>query len=379
MRVRLVLFLLCFSFIQDILSQQFYIKGRVTDVESQLPLKGASVYINNSTKGTVTDDQGNFELGPFEQGRYEVVASYVGYDPLLYTAEVKASGLRISFKLGKKETIMREVLVLSSETRKRYLDIFKKYVLGVSVAAERCQVQNIEEIQFASGENKDAIIAYTEKELVIDNPELGYTLHFDLLEFNYNKATTGSYFFGYTRFVDWGNNEQTKKKWLRKRRQTYEGSTVHFFRSLVKKQLAKEGFTAYQLNNLQKAKKDTVFIKATSQKNNPGMQMARPAIEDSMMRLFPDSVYRIYELLLNDGWRIVYGKNTDLKMEITKKMLLMQPTNSTISGLRLREAPVLISERGILLTPIRVFYDGIWSYERLANMLPEDYEVDQGN
>ena len=373
---RLVLFLLCFSFIQNILSQQFYIRGRVTDAENQLPLKGASIYINNTTKGSVTDDNGNFELGPFQPGRYEVVASYVGYESLLYSAEIKTTGLRISFKLEKKEAVMREVLVLSTETRKRYLEIFKKYVLGITVAAERCQVKNIEEVQFASGENKDEIMAYTEKELVIDNPEFGYTLYFDLLAFNYNKTTMSSYFFGYTRFVDWGKDEQTKKKWLRKRRQAYEGSTAHFYHSLVKKQLAKEGFTVYQLNSLQKTKKDTFFIKTTSQKNNSGMQMGRLAIEDSMIRLYPDSVYRIYELLVNDGWRIIYAKNTNLKMEITRKTFIGQPASGTVSGLRLREAPVLINERGIMLTPIRLFYDGMWGYERLANMLPEDYEIE---
>jgi len=374
---RIFLLLPCFLFIQNSFSQQFYIRGRVTDRETQLPLKGASVYINNTTKGSITNDNGDFELGPLQPGRYEVVASFVGYDALLYSAEIRSSHLRISFKVERKEEILREVLVLSSELRKRYLDIFKKYVIGLSTAAERCQIKNIEEVQFASGKTRDEIVAYTEKALVIENPELGYTIHFDLLEFYYNKATTGAYFFGYTRFVDWGKDEKTKKKWLRKRKQAYEGSTVHFFRSLVNKQSVKEGFTTYQLINTQKEKKDSASIKVISSKNNSGMQMARTAIEDSMIRLYPDSVYKSYELRVGDGWRVFYEKNTNLKLEIIKKTMLSgQPPSGTVSGLRLREEPVLINERGIILTPIRLFYDGIWGYERLANMLPEDYEVE---
>src|SRR6186997_3510775 len=275
---RSVLFLLFFSFVQNSFSQQFYIRGRVTDIETQLPLKGASVYINNTTKGSTTNDKGDFELGPLQPGRYEVVASFVGYDALLYSAEIKSSNLRISFKVEKKEEVLREVLVLSSELRKRYLDIFKQFVIGQTIAAERCQIKNIEEVQFASGETKDEIMAYTEKALVIESPELGYTIHFDLIEFYYNKATNGAYFFGYTRFVDWGKDEKTKKKWVRKRKQAYEGSTVHFFRSLVKKQLEKEEFTTYQLINTQKEKKDSISIKAISPKNNPGVQIASKAI-----------------------------------------------------------------------------------------------------
>jgi uncharacterized membrane protein YvbJ len=76
MIVRSILFLLCFSFIQNSFSQQFYIRGRVTDVETQLPIKGASVYINNTTKGSTTNDNGEFEIGPLQPGRYEVVASF---------------------------------------------------------------------------------------------------------------------------------------------------------------------------------------------------------------------------------------------------------------------------------------------------------------
>ena len=374
---RIFLILLCFLFIQNSFSQQFYIRGRVTDGETQLPLKGASVYINNTTKGSITDNNGDFELGPFEPGRYEVVASYVGYDPVLYQAQIKNLGIRIFFKLEKKEETLREVLVLTSETRKKYLDIFKKYVLGLSVAADRCEIKNIEEVQFASGETKDEIIAYTEKALMIQNPELGYTIHFDLLEFYYNKASTAAYFYGYTRFVDWGKDEQTKKKWIRKRKQTYEGSTVHFFRSLVNKQLAKAGFTVYQLTNMQKEKKDTIKLKKPSPKTNSGMQLSTRAIEDSMIHLYSDSVYRIYELRVHDGWRIFYQNNTDLKLEVMRKAFLSgQPPKGTVTGLRLREEPVLITERGIILTPLRVFYDGIWGYERLANMLPEDYEAE---
>ena len=366
---RIFLLLCCFLFIQNSFSQQFYIRGRVADGETLAPLKGASVYINNTTKGAITNDNGDFELGPFEPGRYEVVASYVGYDPLLYSAEIKTTGIRITFKLEKKEETLREVLVLTSDTRKKYLDLFKKYVLGLSVAADRCEIKNIEEVQFASGETKDEIVAYTEKALVIENPELGYTIHFDLVEFYFNKATTASYFYGYSRFVDWGKDEKTKKKWIRKRRQTYEGSTVHFFRSLANKHLAKEGFTVYQLTNMKKEKKDAVNVQVFSQKPAAGMQVASTAIEDSMIRVYPDSVYRIYELRINDGWRVLYSKNTDLKTEIMKKVFLRgQPPTGTVSGLRLRQAPVLINERGIILTPIRVFYDDAWAYERLANM-----------
>ena len=367
-------FLLLLSFILSPgLYSQFYIKGRVTDAETQLPLKGASVYINNTTKGSTTDENGNFELGPFSPGRYEVVTSFVGYEPLLYGAEVKMNDLRITFKMEKKVVTMREVLIVSKETRKQYLEIFRKNVLGHSVAADRCEIKNFDEVQFAIGETKDELIAFTDRELVIENPELGYTIYFELIEFYYNKATTATYFLGYTRFVDWAKDDLTKKKWIRKRKQSYEGSTVHFYKSLLKKELAKEGFIAYELVAPPKPKIEN-FNDGAVRVQTSGSKTGGRMVEDSMVRIYSDSIYKIYELRLDNGWRVMYSENTALKNEVLKKKLIGQPARGTMTGLRLREAPVLLNDRGILLTPLSVYLDGIWAYERLANMLPEDYE-----
>jgi hypothetical protein len=380
MKFRIILSFFFFIAIQNIFSQQFYIRGKVIDGENDQPLRGASVYINNTTKGSVTDENGNFEIGNLQKGQYDVVASFVGYESILYTAKLTTANLHINFKLERKVTTIREVLILTDETRKHYLDILKKNILGFNDAAERCTIKNIEEVQFASGKNKDEVYAYTEKELQIENPLLGYTIYFELIDYYYNKATYASYFLGYTRYVDWGTNEKTKRKWVRKRRQAYEGSTIHFFRSLLNKQLTNEGFTVYQLIPIEKSNNNNSIRVETNNTNTTvvqSMKIGNRIVEDSMFRFYPDSLNRIYELIINNGWRINFAKNTDLKVELVRRNLLRdQPNSGTFSGLRLREEPVLLSERGILLTPLHVFYDGIWGYERLANMLPEDYEVE---
>lgn len=369
-------FLLCLIFFQVSLAQ-LYIRGVVKDGETNLPLAGASVYINNTTKGVTTDKNGEFQLGPVVPGRYDVVASYVGYDPLLYVAEIKGNTFLITFKLDKKETSMREVLVLTDETRRKYLEILKQNVLGYTKAAGRCKIKNLSEIQFSSGQTKDEIEAFTDSELEIENPELGYTVYFQLVQFYYNKANTQSFFVGYTRYVDWAKDDQAKKKWLKKRKEAYEGSTLHFNRSLVKKDLEKQGFSVYQLI-APKSKDDSLKGKGNVIINRDrDLKMATKITEDSMIKLYSDSDYRIYELRIRDGWRIMYAKNSDLKLELTKSMIIGgQPMKGTITGLKVRLEPVLLSEHGLLLDPLSVFAEGMWAYERLANMLPEDYETE---
>ncbi|HTH30456.1 MAG TPA: hypothetical protein VL946_03855, partial [Lacibacter sp.] len=68
-----------------------------------------------------------------------------------------------------------------------------------------------------------------------------------------------------------------------------------------------------------------------------------------------------------------------LKNEITKNRIITgQLRDMTVSGIRpvKPRVPVLIDYRGRLLTAMSFYYDGIWMYERLANMLPEDYVPD---
>jgi hypothetical protein len=99
-----------------------------------------------------------------------------------------------------------------------------------------------------------------------------------------------------------------------------------------------------------------------------------PVTADGLLSLYSDSAYKIYELKLKGSLHITYRKNTKLKNDIQQdRGFIRQPNSGTFSGLRMKENPVLIDYKGLLLTPMNIIYDGIWVYERLANMLPEDF------
>lgn len=360
----------------NLFAQSFFIRGVIVDGETQQPLVNASVYINNSTNGTITNAAGEFQLGPFVPGEYEVVASFVGYNNLLYVANLRSASLKITFQMGKKEQQMRELLILPNETRLRYLEIFKQTLLGQSPAGLRAKIKNLKDVQFASGSNKNEVIAYCDTTLVVDNPELGYVISFDLVDFYFNQNTGESRFFGYTRFVDKDTDGETKRKWAKRRRLAYEGSSMHFFRSIVKRNLKLDGFSMQNVYrkemNMQPGSTVTISSSGTS-----SMDMAVPVTEDSLLHLYSDSGYRIYELKIADWLRVIYNKNSALKNDITKNRIVTgQLPNMTVSGIRpiKPRTPVLVDDRGRILTAMSFYYDGMWTYERLANMLPEDYE-----
>ena len=119
----IIIFLLAQS---NLVAQSFYIKGIVIDNETSVPLANSSVFINNSTTGTVTNSAGEFQLGPFAPGTYEVITSFVGYERLLYIADIRKASMKISFRMTRREEEMRELLILPEATRLRYLEIFRK-------------------------------------------------------------------------------------------------------------------------------------------------------------------------------------------------------------------------------------------------------------
>jgi hypothetical protein len=145
-----------------------------------------------------------------------------------------------------------------------------------------------------------------------------------------------------------------------------------------------QGFDALQIFKAPPAKVDTVnngTVRVSTSASR--MQMAQPITEDKMLSVYSDSGYKVYELHLRDGWRIGFNKNTDLKSDLAAKniFVLGQPLKGISAGLRKKEVamdlPVLLSERGVLLTPMNIYFDGIWAYERLANMLPDDYDPEK--
>jgi hypothetical protein len=355
------------------------------DGVSRSPLRNASVYINNTTRGTITDDKGQFQLSSLSPGAYEIVVTFIAFDPLVYPIRLTDSDYRIEFLLDRKEQELRPVLILPGDTRKRYLDLFRKNLLGFTQTAQSCKIRNLDEVRFSAGNRKGDIVAYSDQELVIDNPYLGYTIYFQLTDFYLNEGLHAAHFFGYTRFEDWDREGSVKRKWKDRRKKVYTGSSQHFFRSLVQNNLVKDGFRVEDIQKMPDQRTgqatasatDPIVSQVMDQRVSSAPMLAIAVRADSLLKPYADTGYRVYELVFHEQLRIYYPANTFLKQEVARVSLLTdQPAIGTISGVRLRNRPVLVDYRGRLVTPMNIYSDGIWAWERMANMLPEDYEPD---
>jgi hypothetical protein len=59
---------------------QLTLRGRVVNAADEQPVPFASVFLANTNKGTTADGEGRFTLANVPTGRYELVASSVGFE-----------------------------------------------------------------------------------------------------------------------------------------------------------------------------------------------------------------------------------------------------------------------------------------------------------
>ena len=95
------------------------LRGRVLDNQSLLPLEGATVIIDGSTLGVITDAEGYFTLNNIPPQTYNISASFLGYaSQTEFNVIVKSVGTAdLLFKLEEVSETLDEVVVAKSPFR----------------------------------------------------------------------------------------------------------------------------------------------------------------------------------------------------------------------------------------------------------------------
>lgn len=122
------IFLLVFVFMSTLCQAQLVqtIRGTVVDKVTLATLPGANVavYVDDKTVGTMTNEQGNFELKSIPIGRHDLEVSFMGYDPVVMRNLELRSGKEVvlTIELVEKVVKVEEVIVtarVNGETRNK--------------------------------------------------------------------------------------------------------------------------------------------------------------------------------------------------------------------------------------------------------------------
>ena len=90
--------------------------GRIFDIQSQLPLEGATLLLEGTSFGSVTDTEGYFKLENIPSQSYNITASYLGYESQTqFNVIVKSIGnIPLLFELSEVSENLDEVVVIQS-------------------------------------------------------------------------------------------------------------------------------------------------------------------------------------------------------------------------------------------------------------------------
>ena len=352
-RLGFIIFFLSISFVS---LAQSTITGQVIDADTKLPLEGASVFAQNTTKGAITDKEGNYRLF-LNKGGYEVIISYTGF--VSKTIAVEASeDKKLDIELKKVEKNMEEVVIIASnevqDGWEKYGDFFLGYFIGATPFSDSCVLLNPEALKFYYYKRSDKLKVLAEEPLQISNRSLGYNLRYQLDSFVYHYKTNLNSYRGNCLYTAMEGTSEEQNKWKENRKAVYYGSRLHFLRSYYDSSLKKEGFTVDVLS--------TTDAKKFHRLANP---------YDTSYYFFNDSTGNA-ELWFPQKASITYTKGAPEKEYLLQSHLP--------ADVKMQISYVDLSD-GILIQPNGFFFDqrswinqGYWSWKNIADQLPYDYE-----
>lgn len=384
MRLLFVIIYIIFSFT----SPAQAVQGVVVDVETGKPLPGISVFISNTSIGTVTSPEGTYQL-QIPQGKYEVIFSAVNY-----VTKVIASNEADSFKLVKlfpKVKVLEDVTVRVHDANgwRNWGQFFLNNFIGTNQFSDECKLKNPETLRFYHNKKTGVLTVEAIDVLLIENQALGYFLKYQLEQFVYDAQTKIVYYEGYPLFEEMKGSDRKMRRWKAHRQEAYEGSQLHFMRAIYRNRLAEEGFELHRLKKIKNTEKQRVRSLLRSGGRNADSSdyynriLAQPDEYDVMNseKLAGDSIaFAVDSITAGMGFPdyldILYTKS------LTHKKYQEQfPRNphQRISQITLLDVPYIeIQQNGSFFPTRNLLCLGYWSWtEKMAAMLPFDYKPSQ--
>ena len=243
---KLILFLLLWCHV--LFSQE--ITGTVYDIKTKEPLPGATIYLDGTTIGTTSDFEGYFQLNIQTSENANVIISFIGYETRVLTPQELENDMSIA--LTESTNQLNEVdLGLDVWSREKKMGIFIREFLGKEHSSTLCKIVNKKDIKLIHNSSLNTLIAFSDKPIIILNKYLGYEISYNLIDFevefiyNFQGLLMPSkvFYSGTSYFKELKN--KTKGRILENRKQEYQGSLLHFMRSLATNRLTENKFGIY--------------------------------------------------------------------------------------------------------------------------------------
>lgn len=338
--------------------------GRITNATDGKPLPFASVYLNGTTRGTTTTEDGRFLLTDVPYGSSELVVSYTGFSAVkqpIRIADSKPAPVEIA--LFPMANLLTGVVVTAKKDKAwlRQVEQFERDMIGSSAFARQCKITNPEVLEFNEA---GGILSATAREaLLIENQALGYRLTYTLVGFR-SQLKTGKIVFGGTTLFKELTPESPKqmKQWERNRQQAYQGSVRQLLASLAAGTHEQAGFLVYLTDPA-----------------HPLLMTPPPTLSEEMGRhLKPVDVRALIKpgTLAHERWLIC---NSPMEIFYTRLPSPHSPYRDAqfaFSELVLPQQSLGFTVTGQITAPRGFEAVGFLSNDRLATALPDGWQKD---
>lgn len=384
---------------------QIVIKGTV--FQENEPLENVAVYLNNTMLGTTTDKNGKFSIN-LKSGQYDLIVSYLGFKKINYSLNTANYNKPLFFNLVEDDEMLNEIIIkkiVYNEEWRHNLAVFKTEFLGKTELAKDCKILNSEVLSFEYDTKSQTLTAFARKPLLLKHNALGYSIIYELEHFERTKEYVT--YLGYSRYKELKGGKRKQKRWNKNRLKAYNGSPIHFLKSLLKDEFTAEGFIVNQFKRVPNSERPTdLEIKAAREliklhrntqlkipkkdaKPTNALDSAWVIVRKAKLPKSADYLYKsqlqkddiittingAFKLSFDNNISIVYKNELEEMGFITRNIFSEKrvPTFQT-SYLIPMEKNIYVDKTGVLVNPLSVFHEGYWSYEKFANSLPLDYE-----
>lgn len=345
-------------------SDYFIVTGKVTLAATGEPLQGASVFAENTTLGTATDENGNFKLY-LPNGGYDVIVTFTGHQSESVRVTSSGNSSPLFFSLKPKEKELDDVVVVASNEVKdgweKYGGFFFREFIGQTQNSRECEIKNPEVLKFYYSKKRDRLKVKAEEPLIIENRALGYNIRYSLDSFTHEYATQVSFYSGNPLFEEMKTDSLIQQAfWSRAREEAYKGSLLHFMRSLYHKKLKEEGFEVQFVittNGVDRAERLQDFYNSLRYKmdDSTGIVSIDP---------FQPNVGVLY---MNEkplpGFNVLNEK---------------EPADFQFSILSIaRGEPIMIERNGFYFDQTDITINAYYTWEKVADQVPYDYKAPQ--
>jgi hypothetical protein len=389
-------------FYQNTFSQTSQVNGIVINGEDNAKLASASIFINNSSKGTISNADGKFTLGGITEKNFELIISYTGFVSVSLKITPENIGQFQTIKMVPRKETMEGISIMIPEKDgwKTWGKFFTESFIGQSNFAEECVIENPKALRFFNDKKHNRLTAYSNTNLIIKNKALGYLIKYQLEEFDYDFKNKIVSYVGYTNFHELETHSASKRtRWLKARKEAYYGSIMQFMRAVFADSVIEQGFDVREKIRIYNT--DTLFNKIYLPGNMPTVRIGNDSYksragEIPSFKKIPDYVDLINlknfsfkdavtfdsstkqkEFYFDNYIQVIY-KNANAKMDYIianglPKYLKMKQTSA---AKLLSENPLIIEKDGSYFNSMNMISSGYWGWYKMAEMLPSDYEIE---